>query len=428
MLFDFRIFGLSFSLIVWNILRYTEAQKWWTLRLTVSRWIPAGSLLVISVVGFVLTVRDYTSTYPFENLYARAGLAILTTVFAYVLLRILLPLYQSRIYVALRWKAWTGPSRTGIASAMTRYLGNRDDWRSLTKTCTEVQVHPVEAFLRWSMPFTRGILYDPTELLKRRLRMDEELDAVWVPESDVKEGVYAPFDYDQPVSFLWGAERNLFVPRCSRAIIAVPRNLLSFQPKLKNGVDGRALCLAHGILARNKGLEPHRLVCNLNNQPRLRAFEENSALWPRPSKALRSFYHSEMKKSFSGLGENYVNAATELALLLADSHSTILSDWLDGHMEHQDLNLNREIATLGASTQDLSRLYRGQYVAMLVSLSEHRIDIRTRPEITVFRALCQDERLENFPDWLSDPSMVEREASEARILGQRGTRLIEAAV
>lgn len=427
MLFDLRLIGTYSVLLFWAVLRYIERRQWWTLRLRLSCWFPSRALLIFSVATTILTLLDITAEYNVTNLSTRATIGLLVTGFALLTLRFLLPLTESRVYVDVRWKAWTGPSRTGITPSTTRYLGGREDWQSLTSICRGLSLHPVEALPRLTSPMASGIIYDPTELLKSVLRMDEEADEVWAPRSEARAGAFAPFEPGQSVSLLWGQELG-FLPRCSRGILAVPSSLLNFQPRLKNGVDGRPLCLAHGILARNKGLEPHRLVCNLQTQPDLREFEENSALWPRPSKTLRSFYHAEMYKSFSGLGTSYVIAATELALLIADSDLMTVADWLDEHLEHQELHLNNQAAALGASADELSRLYRGHYVAMLVSLSEHKPGIRIRPELTVFKALSAHEGLRDPPSWMSDPLMMERASEEARTLGSRGMRLVEAAI
>lgn len=427
MRFDLRIITASSSLVFWAILRYIEQRQWWTLRLKLSCWIPGRTLLFVTLLAAVLTLLNVIEIYDIALIETRAAVASLATGFALIMLRILIPLADSRSYIKLRWKAWTGPSRTGIAPAMSRYLGNRRDWQSLASTSRGTSLHPVEAFPWLTSLWSRGIAFDPTELLKARLRADEEANEFWVPRSTVKSNVYAPFEDGRPISLLWGSDLG-FLARCSRGIMAVPTPLLNFQPKLKNGVDGRPICLAHGILARNKGLEPQNLVCNLQSPASFREFEENSALWPRPSKTLRSFYRTEMQKSYSGLGSSYVTVATELALLIADSDSNVVADWLDQGLEHQELHLNNDVAALGASVDDLSLLYRGQHVAMLVSLSEHRLGNRIRPELMVFRALCAQEGLQNLPPWLANPAMIERLAEETERFGDPGMRLITAMV
>ena len=427
MLSGASIVGPCLVLIYLTVLQYVEHRQWWTLRLWISTLADGKTVLTFwtATIGAIfLDIIRVARTLDVPN---RAIPAICAAVFVVLIFRFLLPHIDSKTYRTLRWKAWTGPSRTGIAPAMTRFLGSVEDWESLASSSPNIRTHPVESVLRLTRPFTRGHIFDPTDMLKARLKADEETDTIWLPKSGTKAGVYAPTQSGQSMSLLWGQDLG-FLPRCSRGIIAVSRELLSFRPQLENGVDGRPLCLAHGILARNKGLEPHRLVWNLKDPTKLRQFEENSALWPRSSKTMRSCYLSEMSKVFCGLGDNYVRAATELALLLADSESATVIDWLDAHLEQQDLALNNKIAMLGASDLDLLRLYRGQYVAMLVSLSEHKVGIRIRPEIIVYKATCASDGAREQPTWLRDPFILERELKEKEILGARGHLLLEAAI
>lgn len=427
MLLDVALSCLWLACALWASLRYTEHRQWWTLRLRISCLIPSRSLIFTSTIGTFAAVWKIYTDYDAHFISIRILIGSLLTGFLFAFFRLLMPLGETRDYFDLRWKAWTSPSRSGIPPYLTRYIGDEQDWISMLAACRDVQVYPVERFQNLVAPFTQGIIQDPTSILNARLALDEEADAVWVPRSENKVGVYAPYESDQPISFLWGAQLG-FRPRCSRGIVSVPRNLLNFNPQLKNGVDGRPLCLAHGILARNKGLEPQRLVCNLRTKQSFRAFEENSVFWPRPAKTLRSFYHAELARSYSGLGEDYVTAATELALLLADAGHAAIHDWLDGHMEHQDIELNNEIAGLGASLEDLSRLYRGHYATMLVSLSVHKSGIHVRPELAVFRALCKLETGEVFPQWLSSDSLRARQREEDALIGQRGQALVEAII
>lgn len=135
-----------------------------------------------------------------------------------------------------------------------------------------------------------------------------------------------------------------------------------------------------------------------------------------------------MYKSYSGLGDAYVSAATELALLLADSRAEVISDWLDAHLEHQELSLNHEVASLGATPDQLSLLYRGQYVAILVSLSQHTLGTRLRPELMVFKKILEKEGTPSLPAWLSQPSMLQRQEQEVIVIGEGGVQLIEAGV
>ena len=412
---------------LWVFLSHVEHWQMWTLRLWISRVVFTTSftLLFTAALLSLFWYGAFRANVDYD-LRGRTSAAIFAAVVA-VLFGLVLPVLESRAYVKARWKAWTGPSRTGIPFRLVRYLGDQQDWKSMRASCTDIQLHPVERVVALLPPYNGAIAEDPTDILNARAMSDEELDAVWVPRSDVKTGMYQPVEPDQPVSLLWG-EHLGFKARCSRGIISVPRNLLTYQPVLQNGIDGRPLCLAHAILARNKGLAPATLVCNIQSKGSYRAFEENSVFWPRPAKTYRSLYRAEISRSFSGLGSAYITAATELALLLADAGYGLISDWLDGHMEQQDLELNNFVASKDASHAELDILYRGSYAAMLVSLSLHRLGVRVRPEITIFKALWQQEGHGALPHWLLLDEMVERDHEETRVLGESGRRLMEAVV
>ncbi|KDQ49690.1 hypothetical protein JAAARDRAFT_616278 [Jaapia argillacea MUCL 33604] len=109
-----------------------------------------------------------------------------------------------------------------------------------------------------------------------------------------------------------------------------------------------------------------------------------------------------MEAAYSGSGPPYVDVATELALLSADSNHSLIQDWLRKHMEHQDNGLNREVYNLGASDDDLHLLYRLSYATMLVSLSSHSKACQLRPEMSVFVAYWRHTKpTEPLPTWTS---------------------------
>jgi hypothetical protein len=308
------------------------------------------------------------------------------------------------------------------------YLGDENDWISMSRALGLRPQHPVDKFSRILPPFSGlpGIEADPTDLLKASADAAKKGSLVTL-RSKFRAGAYQPFPDDESISLLWG-EHLGFQRRCSRGVISVPRSLLHFRPTFDSGLDGRAVCLAYGILARNKGLQPWNLVCNLDVNKSLNIFEENSVQWPRPAKTLRSIYRAEFARTFSLLGDAYVTAATELALLLADTSDDLVEDWLDGMMEHQDLSLNAQVAALGASGEDLARLYKGQYAAMLVSLSTHDRGVRLRPEILVYDALCQLEGVETRARWVSATAVVDRREQELAQLGKTRQKLISAII
>lgn len=334
---------------------------------------------------------------------------------------------KKRQYLAVRWKSWSGPSRTGIPPNLAEHIGGVGDWVWQSQTMAKLNSHPVDRFSK--APGAGGIFWDPTDILKAQPPRGGDL----TPQSKSsaanikKAGVYQPYDQGTSVSLLWGRDLG-FQPRCSRGVISVPRYLLRASPVLENGLSGEALCLAYSILARNKGLEPRSLVCNLGLKNSFRQWEE-AGLWPHPAKTLRSFYYKELHGAFSHMGESYVTAATELALLIADLDYSTFGWWLDQHFEHQDLQLNWAAHALGASTVELSRLYRGHYAAMLISLNVSPANARprVRPELVVFDAICRLDQAP-VPDWASAPDMVARRRAEADAYGPSLEHLVQAII
>lgn len=112
-------------------------------------------------------------------------------------------------------------------------------------------------------------------------------------------------------------------------INSVPRGLLVSSTFTEKGYKGEGLSLAMGILGRNKGLRPFLLVFDYKDARKMQrgmhqqsdmsitAHLENTSVWsPRPNKVMRSYYDKEMREQFGTLGEDYVGAAVELALIL----------------------------------------------------------------------------------------------------------------
>lgn len=418
----------------WASLKILEDQRLWTLRLAISVVTPyviapptIGLLLLLQTATEKVSFPLFTQSTPLTVLFVWAVGLLAANIL--IVVRLALPVFASRHYVRLRWKAWTGPSRTGIPAEYVKYMGDRGDYIDLARSCGKVSKNPIEKFaslVSATPPRVNRITTDPTDLLKARASAVSTLELAWKPRSKNKSGVYQPILEGQSVSLLWGQELG-FHKRCSRGIIAIAKTLLTLQPRIDAGHDGRAVCLAHGILARSKGLEPWKLVCDLGSNNAMKVFEENSVLYPRPAKALRGIYRTEFSRSYSLIGESYVNAATELGLLLADASNELISDWLDGEMEHQDLELNHKAHELGATTEDLGRLYRGHYAAMLVGLNTHQIGNRIRPEILVYDAMCTREGV-RISKWAVLPGIEDRRRRERAIFGIKGERLVAAII
>ena len=387
---------------------------------------------------------------------------VLATASSLVVFRYAWPAWRNRHFCENRWAAWTGPSRTGIAPDLVDRVGDISTWRSLQASGKLAQYHPVDKNTRWFLGIRNKLIdSDPTELLKVSLhsaapdttptekssssyfnpfsRRKNDLESgmahmplagehrkpkasatngaspvqvngLPAPRQLPPEGLYPPISPGASGSLLWG-EHLGFSRRVSRGVLSIPYRLLISQPVTDAGHNGRAMCLMHGIFARNKGLAPRTFILKLNTQK----FEENSAQWPRPSKVLRSYYVKEVESSYGGLGEAFIKSATEMALLFADSSARIVKDWFEQIMEQQDLAFARRAYQLGATDNELDILYRLSYATMLVSLACHTHGRRSRPEITVFRAYYALNRdsVGPLPEWASSPEMQRRADEES---------------
>ncbi|KAH7151007.1 hypothetical protein DER46DRAFT_638731 [Fusarium sp. MPI-SDFR-AT-0072] len=318
--------------------------------------------------------------------------------------------FRHHRYLLLRWKAWTGQSRTGISPDMTQYIGSLEDWKFMAQNGLRFDSHPIDRFSGGPSTLIRQ---DPTDLLKARADTDISIPTGQTSQPRLQSGVYQPTATGVSVSLLWG-ENLGFQRRCSRGIISVPVHLFKTSPMLRCGLPGEAICLAFGVLSRNKGLEPRALICNLKTKNSFRQWEE-AGVWPHPAKTLRSFYYSEFETAFSLLGDSYITAATELALLFAELDGSLIGEWLDRSFEHQDLEFNNLSHAHGASQEDLFRLYRGHYAAMLISLSLSARHRAIRPELVVFDAVCRLDDVP-IPKWATSEVMESRRQAELELL------------
>jgi hypothetical protein len=283
--------AVTLILTVWSFSKataYFENQNFWTLRLRLS--IVEHLLIIPSIfIAWIALAQAFIFHFPPSFHHFRFSISLIYAAGTFVgFLGYVLPVYHNRRYLRLRWKAWGGPSRTGIKAELVSYIGDKRDWATLEAlTEGKVTMHPIEKFSRISFSRHRLIVSDITSLLLARATADQRDDTLWVPQSNTRQGVFQPILPGEPASLLWGEDIG-FQRRCSRGIISVPRAILSPWPKLADGVDARGLCLATGILSRNKGLHPTSFICNLATQGNIEIFEQNSIFWPYPAKTLRT--------------------------------------------------------------------------------------------------------------------------------------------
>ncbi|KAF5648951.1 hypothetical protein F52700_770 [Fusarium sp. NRRL 52700] len=411
-------------LIRWRLMAFAQKHQFWTLWFRLSLHEPyllsswsAASLLATTEAAYGLAQHPVL-----QGSYNRPLVFLLIGAMHVFVLDFVYRSLQNGRYLRLRWKAWTGQSRTGISPNMAQYVGTPEDWKIMAKNGLNLDSHPADHF---SGGYSSLIAQDPTDLLKARADTGIPILTGQTARPRLQSGVYQPAASGAPVSLLWG-ENLGFQRRCSRGIISVPVHLSRTSPMIRCGLPGEAICLAFGILSRNKGLEPRALICNLKQKNSFRQWEE-AGIWPHPAKTLRSFYYSEFEKAFSLLGDSYITAATELALLFADLDGSLIGEWLDRGFEHQDLDFNNLSYVHGASQQDLNRLYREHYAVMLISLSLSATHSAIRPELLVFDAVC---RLDDVPvpKWATSDVMEARRQAELEAYGPMILRLISAII
>ena len=199
----------------------------------------------------------------------------------------------------------------------------------------------------------------------------------------------------------------------------MPCSLLPSRPFTHDGYNGEGLCIAMGILGRNKGLRPRELVFDFNDnrkkergithdEPTLSVtaeLENSSGFFPRPHKVMQSYYVKAMQDQFGFLNPEYVNAAAELALILLNCPPATLNRWLGLTLEQQSIEVNRFMSNRPSylyndqspfgTNEELSTLYHASYVSMIISLNyfprdRHRLDTRlhaVRPDLICFALL-----------------------------------------
>jgi hypothetical protein len=417
--------------VIVTIVTIAEDQGMWTFRFRIARyehwwWTVVSAMLSTS---FCLIVFSFLSGNSSDSL----GVLTLSTATAIAIVRYAIPAWRNRSYIELRWLSWTGPSRTGIPS---KFRGKGLDWkriRNLPRQRGVTGPTPSDEW-GWAIRPPNGILQDPTALLQGLSEEKFEFST---------KGTLKPCVYDDgydsgQVSLLWG-EHEGFRRRVSRAINSMPGTLLKSVPSTFDGFSGTGLCLAMGILGRNKGLAPSQLVFDIYDRRKKEKgivrsdpthkvtseLEATSAWYPRPNKVMRSFYQKAMEDQYSGLGPEFVGVAVELALILLDCPANATWQWLDQNLEQQSMELNQCMSSQNeskarATPAQLQTLYRASYASMIISINYFGQDISDtgnahRPDLTCFALLWLAE-VGTAPDWWDNQWVQKRLVSEANSL------------
>ena len=391
----------------------TESSNYWTFRFRIARiehwwWTAVAALLLVSLVLMVL------SFLAGNNNEAISILALSTATFL-AIVQYMIPAWRSRHFLENRWLAWTGSSRTSIQASKAVFCGDRVQWAKLVREVPLSNIHSTPSdWYGWRLWHVQGIQEDPTDILRNIAEDDPK--ALKFEARNPARYIYSTGEQNaKSASLQWGEQQG-FRRRVSRATSSMPSNLLQSRPFTVDGYAGDGLCLAMGILGRNKGLQPKNLVFNMSRAVST-SMEDFGAWAPRPNKVLRSYYMSTLKAQYGGLGQAYVDAATELALLLMDVPPEALAAWLKAGMEHQSVKWNGEIAEADSDNMEaeLKANYESSYVSMILSLNymDKRLNARSanqqlasRPDI-ICTGLLLKARGAKEPLWWNQPMVVE---------------------
>jgi hypothetical protein len=437
--------------LVTTIVAIAEDQSLWTFRFRIARfehwwWTVISSLLTTS---FSLIVLSFLSGNNNDAL----GVLALSTATTIAIVRYALPAWRNRRYIENRWLAWTGNSRTAVKAVYKDMCGDAAHWNDMAAHQASANAKiPSSSSDAWGFAIRppKGLWQDPTALLEK---FGENKGPWAYRPRDGTTWPMGPCVYDDGleaetnhVSLLWG-QREGFRPRVSRAINSMPIGLLGSRPFTIDGYNGEGLCLAFGILGRNKGLRAGAYVFDADDamknrkgivrakqNTKINAELENGSSWaPRPSKVMRSYYARAIDEQYGTFPTDFRHVATELALIFLDIEEKPLRHWLMLNLEQQSLDVNkwmsgRPIPASGrrrpvATNEELQTLYRASYTSMVLSLnyfapsgttSATRTSAGTpvRPDLICFallrlaeHAVVLDPQAPGGPKWVPGPGV-----------------------
>ena len=399
----------------------TESSNYWTFRFRLAKiehwwWTLVSLLLLTSLVLIIL------SFLTGNNGEAVSILALSTATFL-TIVQYALPAWRSRGFISNRWLAWTGDSRTSIPNDKAGFCGPASKWRQMVGEVDmrDVKKTPSDWYGLRLWP-VKGIPQDPTEMLRNV--SSQQTNPIPVGDSDRNRDIYDDGDPEpKNLSLRWGTAQG-FRKRVSRATASMPSGLLQSRPFTTDGYAGEGLCLAMGILGRNKGVNPKQLVFRMNRDIST-AMESQSTWYPRPYKVLRSYYMVTLQNQYSYLGPDFVAAAVELALLLMDVRRKAVAAWLEEGLEHQLLQNNKDIAKLSLNREaELQAHYESSYVSMIFSLNnmDKRMKYHSasrkflnRPDL-ICTGLLLKAREEPEPHWWNNTHLKEVRINQMRAL------------
>ncbi|KZV86221.1 hypothetical protein EXIGLDRAFT_752912 [Exidia glandulosa HHB12029] len=380
-----------------------SASRWWTVRF----WILRNEHIYWSIVVlFLCTSIGLNVTFIIQSGSDEStSLLVTAATIGVVIYQYLITTWSQVRFRHAWWLAWTGRSRTRIQDELAIWVHvSEESARSQAARVTPGPIERGAVFLGTWKARHRQVRADPTDILRGFSKASPPAGTPDTPDTQPSK-IPIPYashttfgqtfpniasnDALQGLSLLWGGENSIFARRVSRAIESIDGDMWARIAAGDGSYIMRWAALSHGILGRNKGLEPDLLeAVGINSRKHLVIFEEYSSLGPRPAKTKRSFVKEHMTSIYGSFPEAYRILATELALLLEDAGPTRVEDWLKAECEHQDWNVACEEKDSPATGRVL---YRLSYLVMVASLNfgrrdDHRDVPYLRPELMIASA------------------------------------------
>ncbi|KAJ3335915.1 UAA transporter [Gonapodya sp. JEL0774] len=348
-----------------------ELSDMWTVRMymyTVEHWWWGVASIAVTLAFAFSMVQLFTGSGN-DVTVLFLSLQFSVTVFGYGIQS-----WVQKEYRRVAWLAWSGPSRTGMDLDDAEILrSSRRPYRSPRQlVLDERRINPVERFLN-VLPMNWGKMHWADVGHVAKALCEARREGFPDREGNDTVSVYEVYDGQNlhRRSVLWGGpKQKLFKQRVSRSISMFKPSELEDIYTLRAGCRIRSEFVASGILGRNKGLEPHKLLCALANHHWRNMVEEISVWKPRSAKVRRSLCREYMRGGFSGLGEQYIEAAAELAILIEDVPQRKLVEWLKLSLEHEGMTSDLD-QHLGTATVGKYRRFKylASYAVTLTSLN-----------------------------------------------------------
>ncbi|CAO3568789.1 unnamed protein product [Mortierella alpina] len=364
-----------------------ETEGRWTQRLEFVRdenkWWSGMSTIVLT--AFAMDVAAFSKGESVDATILLLAAEVGIVVFVYVV--------QGTLHAEFRlivWLAWTGNSRTGCDLLEGAKIGGIlvSGRRGAQLVQRKPRYESKVEIPGYGAMFSPKIKQDLMTVLKQtpeteRRTADEVFGFVEV-NGIVKKFVYPQQELGQSkVSILWGGGScELFSRRVSRGITGYTLDRIRSSYSLINVDEKKWMFVAGGIVSRNKGLYPWKLMCGLVEGAVFIDEVETTSKWrPRSAKTSRSQYLIESKAQFGGLGDGFCSAVVEIALLMQDVPNSMVIRALRGNVEQQPSEKLWRIQELFEGMELQRAMYESQYMTLCAKFNWYSKTNDERPDL-----------------------------------------------